>query len=1078
MDYGLYKILPSKFHALTLRNKNKHKSWEYGYNKEHDIVIISRDGTLGEVYDINGLKIGLPAEPKKIPKGNNIWEASQYPKELSRIKTVFEWNKRDNKFKDQWIDYIEGEYDKREYGHWFINNGKPTYITGSHYMYLQWTKIDVGKPEFREANRIFFLFWEACVADNRSFGMCYLKNRRSGFSFMSSAEAVNTATITRDARVGILSKTGADAKKMFTDKVVPISNNYPFFFKPIQDGMDKPKTELGYRIPASKITKKNMYDTDELELDGLDTVIDWKNTSDNSYDGEKLLRLVHDECYSPETKILMADWSFKPIKDIKVGDSVTVEGGIIRRVVKKTSGSAPMYRVKQKWGEDYIVSENHRLVLDQYMYNGSKNTKYRKEVIMTPTEYLGLSEFKKQHTFSVKSKGLKGSIEKPLPIPPYLLGLWLGDGRQSALTVLVNESEEPEVLEYLRGIADFLKIPYELKKVECKKIIEFAFKGANNLLRDIGVYNNKHIPDIYMKSSIDVRLQVLAGLIDSDGYSDKIKNNIEFGMSRKGLIEQIRVLSLSCGLSCSSIRHTISNYSTDVYTINISGDIGNIPMITAKKSFKGYTPFYTNRRCGMSVEKIGMGDYVGIQVDGDGDDERKLILNDFTISLNSGKWERPENILNNWRVTKTCLRLGRRIVGKCLMGSTCNALDKGGGNFKKLFEDSEPTQRNANGQTKSGLYSLFVPMEWNFEGYIDKYGWPVFHKPTTTVEDSYGDPIDSGVIDYWENEVLSLKGDADALNEFYRQFPRTTSHAFRDESKSSIFNLTKIYHQIDYNDNLIKDRVLTRGSFHWKDGVKDGEVVWAPERTGRFTISWMPPMHLRNRKTSKGGIHYPGNEHLGSFGCDPYDISSTTDGRGSKGSLHGLTKFNMDDAPSNEFFLEYIARPQTAEIFFEDVLMACVFYGMPILAENNKPRLLYFLKNRGYRPYSINRPDKLKNRLSRTEKELGGIPNTSEDIKQAHAAAIESYIEKHVGLDLEGTYRDSDEMGSMFFNKTLTDWAKFDINKRTKHDASISSGLAIMANQKHLYQPQKKESKISVKFARYSNKGNISQIQK
>ena len=468
----------------------------------------------------------------------------------------------------------------------------------------------------------------------------------------------------------------------------------------------------------------------------------------------------------------------------------------------------------------------------------------------------------------------------------------------------------------------------------------------------------------------------------------------------------------------------------------------------------------------------------GSPPDGDGDDERKLILNDFTISLNSGKWERPENILNNWRVTKTCLRLGRRIVGKCLMGSTCNALDKGGGNFKKLFEDSEPTQRNANGQTKSGLYSLFVPMEWNFEGYIDKYGWPVFHKPTTTVEDSYGDPIDSGVIDYWENEVLSLKGDADALNEFYRQFPRTTSHAFRDESKSSIFNLTKIYHQIDYNDNLIKDRVLTRGSFHWKDGVKDGEVVWTPERTGRFTISWMPPMHLRNRKTSKGGIHYPGNEHLGSFGCDPYDISSTTDGRGSKGSLHGLTKFNMDDAPSNEFFLEYIARPQTAEIFFEDVLMACVFYGMPILAENNKPRLLYFLKNRGYRRYSINRPDKLKNRLSRTEKELGGIPNTSEDIKQAHAAAIESYIEKHVGLDLEGTYRDPDEMGSMFFNRTLEDWAKFDINNRTKYDASISSGLALMACNKNLYKPvQERTTKsIDLGIKKYDNQGVRSQI--
>ena len=81
----------------------------------------------------------------------------------------------------------------------------------------------------------------------------------------------------------------------------------------------------------------------------------------------------------------------------------------------------------------------------------------------------------------------------------------------------------------------------------------------------------------------------------------------------------------------------------------------------------------------------------------------------------------------------------------------------------------------------------------------------------------------------------------------------------------------------------------------------------------------------------------------------------------------------MDNAPSNEFFLEYIARPQTAEIFFEEILMACVFYGMPILCENNKPRLLYHLKNRGYRGFSINRPDKTFNKLSKTEKESDNI---------------------------------------------------------------------------------------------------------
>jgi hypothetical protein len=156
--------------------------------------------------------------------------------------------------------------------------------------------------------------------------------------------------------------------------------------------------------------------------------------------------------------------------------------------------------------------------------------------------------------------------------------------------------------------------------------------------------------------------------------------------------------------------------------------------------------------------------------------------------------------------------------------------------------------------------------------------------------------------------------------------------------------------------------------------------------------------------------------------------------------------------------------------------MACVFYGMPIVIENNKPRLLYHFKNRGYRGFSMNRPDKIYTKLSKTEKELGGIPNSSEDVKQAHAAAIESYIEKHVGFDMSGTFRESDLIGSMYFIRTLEDWARFNINNRTKFDASISSGLAIMATQKNLYQPIKKKSKIKLNFARYDNKGSYSQI--
>jgi hypothetical protein len=146
---------------------------------------------------------------------------------------------------------------------------------------------------------------------------------------------------------------------------------------------------------------------------------------------------------------------------------------------------------------------------------------------------------------------------------------------------------------------------------------------------------------------------------------------------------------------------------------------------------------------------------------------------------------------------------------------------------------------------------------------------------------------------------------------------------------------------------------------------------------------------------------------------------------------------------------------------------------MPLLCENNKPRLLYHFKHRGYRGFSMNRPDKTYNKLSKTERELGGIPNTSESVKQAHASAIESYIEQYVGMNID---EDLEDIGTMPFSRTLEDWAKFDISNRTKFDASISSGLAIMACQKHLYQPEKKQSKININFARYNNKGTISEI--
>ena len=574
----LFEVHSEHLKEKYVKQNNRYKKFRYGYNSDLDCVVISRDGTLGEIYEIQGLRVGLPAAPKEIDgsdlkKEDQVFIQTKKPASLSKIKSIFDFKTYSQEIKEQYGEYIEEEWNRRTDGYWFMCNGIPTYITGSHYFYLNWAKIDVGHPEFRQANRIFFYFWEACKADIRCYGMCYLKNRRSGFSFMASSETVHQATQSRDSRYGILSKTGADAKKLFTDKVVPLSAALPFFFKPIQSGMDRPKTELAYSVPSVKLSKKNIQatSTEDENLVGLDTTIDWKNTGDNSYDGEKLQLLVHDE---------------------------------------------------------------------------------------------------------------------------------------------------------------------------------------------------------------------------------------------------------------------------------------------------------------------------------------------------SGKWEKPNIVTNNWTVTKTCLRLGAKIIGKCMMGSTSNKLDSGGEEFKGLYYQSDlrRVKRNRNGQTPSGMYAFFINALWNMEGFFDKYGWPVFETPEEPVEGIDGELIYTGVTDYWQAEVDGLKDNGEQQNEYYRQFPLTEKHAFRDEATDSLFNLAKIYEQIDWNEEMTREGYVTQGSFQWKDGVKDTEVRFVPQKNGRFFLSWMPPEHMQNQYITKDGIRYPAWNNFGAFGCDSYDISGTVGGGGSKGALHGLTTWSMNpDVPNSKFFLEYVA---------------------------------------------------------------------------------------------------------------------------------------------------------------------------
>jgi len=668
-------------------------------------IKIDPNGTEGEIMELHGLLVVLPKKPKRSeilfhekPKAMQMWQRIAMPEELQRIRSMDEWLEKPAEFRKKFRSYIEQEFQRRRNGVWFYNNGVPTYITGRHYMFLQWSKIDIGYPSYLAFQREILLHMAACEADPRCFGQLYTKCRRSGYTNVCSAVLVDEASQVKEKLLGIQSKTGKDAQEnIFMKKVVAIFRSYPFFFKPIQDGTTNPRMELAFREPSKRITKNNKT---SQRGDALNTVINWKNTTNNAYDGEKL----------------------------------------------------------------------HMLYLDE-----------------------------------------------------------------------------------------------------------------------------------------------------------------------------------------------------------------------------------------------------------------------------AGKWEKPTDIREAWRIERTCLIVGKRIVGNALVGSTVNPMNKGGDEYRGLWEDSDPNERNNNGRTRSGLYRIFIPAYDALEGFFDKYGNPVVDNPEKEIEGLDGDPVDQGSRVYLKNERHSFKDDPSELNEIIRQFPFTEDEAFRDSIEGSLFNIGKIYQQIEHNNNLYPSPVV-QGNFVWRK--KDEEVVFSPDPNGRFRVTWLPPDHLRNNKADERGKRIAPNSHIGVGGVDSYDLDATVDGRGSKGALHMYNKFNMD-VPSNMFVVEYASRPDLASIFYEDVLMCAFFYGYPLLIENNKYGIARYFESRGYDGYLMDRPDFLKNPNSSSNVRTKGIPSNSQDVIQSHAQSIEAYIHDHVGINPETA-----ELGKMYFNRTLEDWIGYKIDKRTKFDLTISSGLALLASQK------------------------------
>lgn len=748
--------------------------WSYGYNKELDTVIISKDGTLGDIYHVQGINIGFPEKPddKDIINYGKLMKLQKWdrehdpiPKDLTYpaiesvtstftgtrqakqdqidayMKKLFDWHKT----------YTAKEYKKRDNGVWIFIKGIPIYIPGTYWFGIKWAREIEDYPDFRMIQNELMIFWEACKADDRCFGMQYVKNRRMGASLMAIFEMLETATKFEDKLLGMISKKGDDAEKIFK-RFIKAFKRLPSFFRPIWDGTNNPKKKLNLEEP----TKRNSVGDSVSIGNGLGTMVEWHTTEGNAMDGDAIFRSLIDE---------------------------------------------------------------------------------------------------------------------------------------------------------------------------------------------------------------------------------------------------------------------------------------------------------------------------------------------------AGKWPKDVPFSKYWRVVKTSHRKGIVITGKAMVVSTVNAMKDGGSEFKTVWDDSNQDERDPNGQTKSGLYRIFIPTRFCLEGMFDEFGFSIVDDPEKFVKTDQGKMIDQGSITFLKNAIASLQDDPEDLNEFMRQNPETIEDAFRDSSNDCAFNLMKIQEQLDHNKHELNDRWkdsanefignddIDRGNLTWENGERFGSVVWNPDPNGRFYIKkgCHPPKQYRNQYETKNrhGVlaKEPIGGELGAFGIDPYNRTVTSDGRGSSGSIIlMLGSHTCDELPRNTMALEYIHRAKKVEYFFEDALMASIYYSIPFLAEQSNDMFLKYIYDNGFRHFSMNNPLKLYKDLNPQEKLYGGAPQQDTKIGDEQFYVTQSYVEDHIGVSRDESERPKGTMGDMPFTRTLHQLKDVDPNKRTKYDAYIAFSLALLGNRKRYKKVERKPVRVVSPFQVYDNSGMISKI--
>lgn len=384
---------------------------------------------------------------------------------------------------------------------------------------------------------------------------------------------------------------------------------------------------------------------------------------------KKTLLVLPTGCHAKGEQVLMANGSTRAVEEVKIGDQLLGANGLPRNVLCLTQGTGMMCKIIPVKGKPFIVNEDHILTL---IRTGERqNPRFPSDlrggeiIDISVKEWLSWSKYQKHIHKLVRS----GIIEKfqnksvSLNISPYFLGVLLGDG---GLTTTINvTTPDYEIVEILEKEAEHFGM--YLHTEPAGKAKTYIFKGGNSLgckggklhqvLTELGIRGclsiDKHVPYSYKTLPIVYRLEIIAGLIDTDGSVSA--GGYDFISKSKQLSEDLVFMCRSVGLAAyikECQKSCQNNFTGTYYRVFISGNCSIIPCRVKRKKLSPRLQKKSVLRTGFSVETVGLGEYYGFTVDGD----NRYLLDDFTITHNCGK-----TIVFS-KLAEDCVRNGERVL--------------------------------------------------------------------------------------------------------------------------------------------------------------------------------------------------------------------------------------------------------------------------------------------------------------------------------------------------------------------------------------------------------------------------------